>query len=81
MYWILGKKSEKEELRKKISLFLNHIKDNLGSGFVILFMILLMICAFLLIGENERAAEGAVNWAYSFLVIGIIMGLVEGKRE
>lgn len=81
MYWILGKKSEKEELRKKISLFLNHIKDNLGSGFVILFMILLMICAFLLIGENERAAEGAVNWAYSFLVIGIIMGLVEEKRE
>ena len=68
-------------MKREIALFLDYLKRNLGSGFVILFMILLMTCAFLLIGENERAAEGAVNWAYSFLVIGIIMGLVEGKRE
>jgi len=81
MYRVLGKKSEKEELKKKISLFLNQLKDNPISGFVILFMVILMGCAFLLIGENERAAEGAVNWAYSFLVIGVIIGLVGREKK
>jgi hypothetical protein len=72
---------EKEKLKRKIALFLDYLKQNPGSGFVILFVILLIICAFLLIGKNEKAAENVANWAYLFLVIGVITKVIEFKRD
>ena len=45
-------------------------------------MISLMSGAFLLMGKNEKAAEILANWAYLFLVIGVIIKVIElGKNE
>jgi hypothetical protein len=81
MYWVFGEKLEEKKLRKRISLFVNYLKKNPGSGFIILFMILLMSCAFLLIGKNEKAAESMANWAYLFLVIGVIIKFIEMRKS
>ena len=80
MYWVFGEKLEKEKLKKRIFLFLNYLKENPGSAFIILFMILLIICAFLLIGKNEKTAESVANWAYLFLIIGVIIKFIEMKK-
>lgn len=72
---------EKEELKKRIVLFLNYLKGSPGSGFIILFIILLISCVFLLIGNNGKAAERVANWAYLFLVIGAIIKFIETKRS
>ncbi len=72
---------EEEELRRQILLFLNYLRRNPGSGFIILFMILLIICAFLVMWKNEKAAEILANWAYVLLVIGVIIKFVELKMN
>ena len=61
--------------------FLNYLKKNPGSGFVLGFIVLLVGCAFLLIFKQERLAEHLANWAYSFLVIGVIIKFVRMIRE
>ena len=81
MYWISDERGEKKKLRKRIFLFLNYLKENPGSGFIILFMILLMSCAFLLIGKDEKAAGRVANWAYLFLVIGVIIKFIEMRKS
>ncbi len=81
MYWVLVEKEEKEELKKRIVLFLNYLKGSPGSGFIILFIILLISCAFLLVGNNGKAAERVASWAYLFLVIGAIIKFIETKRS
>jgi hypothetical protein len=80
MHRVSGGKSEKEKVRARVFAFLNYLEENPGSIFVILFMILLTICAFLLAGRKEKAAESVANWAYLFLVIGVVIKLVEIKR-
>lgn len=46
-------------------------KSKLSHKFIIGFMILLMLCAFLLIFKQEKAAENLANIAYFLLVIGV----------
>ncbi len=70
-----------ERLKKEIFRFLNYLKENPGSGFIILFMILLITCAFLLIVRNENAAEILAGWAYLFLVVGVIVKIIELRKN
>ncbi len=81
MCWVSCEIPEKAELTRRILLFLNYLRENTGSGFVTIFMILLMTCAFLLIGKNEKAAESVANWAYLFLVIGVIIKVIELRKD
>lgn len=48
-----------------------YIKEKPSAPFIIGFMILLIICAFLLIFKHEKTAERAANIAYFSLVIGV----------
>ena len=80
MHWLFGWETAKEKVKMRILMFLKYLRENPGSGFVILFMILLIICAFLLAGKSEKAARILANWAYLFLIIGLVMKLVEMKR-
>ena len=68
-------------MRQRIFLFLNYLKENPGSGFIILFMVLLIACAFLLVGKNEKAAGSIANWAYLFLIMGVIIKFIEVRRS
>jgi hypothetical protein len=40
-----------------------------------------MSCAFLLIGKNARTAESVANWAYLFLVIGLVIKFIEMRKS
>lgn len=60
---------------------LDYLKKNPGSGFVLVFMFLLIACAFLLIFKQENIAEQVANWAYLFLVVGVIIKFVRMIRE
>lgn len=57
-----------------------YFKEKPGAPFIITFMILLMSCAFLLIFKKEKIAEAVANWAYLFLVVGVIIELVQTIR-
>lgn len=48
-----------------------YIKEKPSAPFIIGFMILLIICAFLLIFKHEKTAERVANIAYFSLVIGV----------
>lgn len=48
-----------------------HIKEKPSAPFIIAFMALLIICAFLLIFKVEKAAEQLANIAYFSLVVGV----------
>ena len=60
---------------------LHYLKENPGSGFVLAFMFLLIVCAVLLIFGQEKIAGGVSNWAYLFLVIGVVIKLIRILRE
>lgn len=59
----------------------HYLKKNPGSGFILVFMFLLAVCAFLLIHRREKIAEQVANWAYLSLVIGVIIKFVRMIRE
>ena len=71
----------KLRMRSQGRKFFYYVKENPGSGFVLAFMLLLITCAFLLIFKQERIAEQVANWAYLFLVIGVIIKFVRMLRE
>lgn len=48
-----------------------YIKEKPSAPFIIAFMVLLIICVFLLIFKAEKAAEQLANIAYFALVIGV----------
>ena len=62
-----------------------YIKERPSAPFIIAFMALLIICAFLLIFEHENTAERAANIAYFLLVIGVGMEIYQlikyGERD
>ncbi len=60
---------------------LHYLKKNPGSGFILAFMFLLVVCAFLLICGWEKIAEWVANWAYLFLVTGVLIKLVRFLKE
>jgi len=49
----------------------SYIKEKPSAPFIIAFMFLLIICAFLLIFKAEKAAEQLANIAYFSLVVGV----------
>ena len=67
-------------MKMRILVFFKYLRESPGSGFIILFMILLITCAFLLAWESENIAKILANWAYLFLIIGVVMKLIEVKR-
>ena len=58
-----------------------YFRGNLANLFIMGFMILLIACAFLLIGKQEQTAEGVANVAYLLLVIGVGIRLWEMIRS
>jgi len=49
--------------------------------FIVMFMILLILCAFLLIFKKEKIAEEAANVAYFLLVIGVVIEFILMMRQ
>ncbi len=68
-------------MNKGHNKYLCYLKKNPGSGFILAFMFLLIVCAFLLICSWEKIAQGIANWAYLFLVIGVVIKLVRFLKE
>lgn len=61
-----------------------YVREKPSAPFIIAFMVLLIICAFLLILKAEEAAEQLANIAYFSLVIGVgieVYQLMKGKTE
>lgn len=58
-------------LQKNMPMVREYFKEKPSAPFIIGFMALLMICAFLLIFKAEKAAEQIANIAYFSLVIGV----------
>jgi len=56
--------------RLKIRAYISYLRQNLFKVFIVAFMVLLTLCAFLLIFNAERAAEQLADMAYLLLVIG-----------
>lgn len=61
--------------------FLIYIKQEPADGFIIAFMLLLVICAFLLICKLDLIAEQFANIAYFALVIGVIIKFIKLIKE
>jgi len=57
-----------------------YFKENLGVPFIIVFQVLLLICAGLLIIGNAELANGVATGAYFLLVIGVFLQLVSFIR-
>ena len=51
-------------------------RDDFARLFIVMFMILLIFCAFLLIFRKEKIAEEAANVAYFLLVIGVVIEFI-----
>ncbi len=72
-------------LKKQIitfrKFFIRYHKTNLSSAFILDFMLLLVLCAFLLMIRAEWLAEQIANLAYFLLVIGVVMKAVAFFRE
>ncbi len=51
-------------------------REDFARLFMVMFMILLIFCAFLLIFKKEKIAEEAANVAYFLLVIGVVIEFV-----
>lgn len=59
----------------------NKYSHYISSGFVLVFMFLLLVCALLFIFEQDILAERLSNWAYPFLGIGVGIRLVQLLKE
>ena len=55
---------------------LKYLRQNPGSALVIVSMVLLVACAFLLIGKKVEMAGVVGNWAYVFLAVGMVMNFI-----
>jgi hypothetical protein len=58
------------------TLDLSYLGENWGAPFIIAFMIILMMCAYLLACGNEFAANVLAVYAYYFLVVGVVLQLI-----
>jgi len=56
-------------------------REDFARLFIVMFMILLIFCAFLLIFRKEKIAEGTANVAYFLLVIGVVIEFVLMMRQ
>ncbi|MEA3369343.1 MAG: hypothetical protein U9Q24_03195 [Candidatus Ratteibacteria bacterium] len=64
--------------------FFNYLRHNPGSGFILGFIFLLTICAFLLILKQQKIAEWLARVAYLSLVAGIFIELarfLKGQKD
>lgn len=62
-------------------LLIRYHKTNLSSALILDFMLLLILCAFLLMVKAEWIAKQLANLAYFLLVIGVVMKAVAFFRE
>jgi hypothetical protein len=60
-------------LREKARAF---FRQNPGAPFIILFQLLLLVCAVLSIGGYSNSADEVAVYAYNFLVVGVVLQLV-----
>ncbi|MDP2943871.1 MAG: hypothetical protein Q8N49_01150 [Candidatus Omnitrophota bacterium] len=74
--------AQKPKIKAQINLIKEIIAAEItGSIFIIGFMVLLMICTFLLIFKQENIAGRVANWAYLLLVMGVILRLIQSFKE
>jgi hypothetical protein len=58
-----------------------YFRQNLGAPFVIVFQLLLLVCAVLLIRGYSNLTEEVAIYAYYSLVIGVVLQLVSFLRH
>ena len=69
-------------LRARVPLRMkDYFKDNFGAPFVLGFQLLLVICAGLLIQGSMAVANEIATYAYSLLVVGVILQFVAHVRH
>ncbi len=86
LFYILGKlilvaldiRNTKKELPRYLQK--EWLKSNLTNGFVLAFVLLLVLCAGLMICKEKKAANFVAIAAYVLLVCGIVMRLFELKK-
>ncbi len=72
-------------LKRQITTFrrflIRYHKTNLSSAFILDFILLLVLCPFLLMVKAEPIAERIANLAYFLLVIGVVMEFIQLTRK
>jgi len=58
-----------------------YFRENLGAPFIIMFQVLLLVCAGLLVVGNAELANGVATGAYFSLVIGVVLQLISFLRH
>jgi hypothetical protein len=87
LFYIVGKlilivlhiRKAKKELPRYLQA--EWIKTNLTNGFVLTFMLLLVICAILMICKEKKAADFVAIVGYILLACSLVMRLVKLKKE
>jgi len=75
---MLGKSTRAIKVPPKIKTY---FRENPGVTFIVIFQVLLLVCAGLLISGNSLLAEGVAIVAYSSLVIGVFRQLISFVRH
>jgi len=63
-------------LKQSLPRIKKYLKDNPGASFIIVFEILLLVCAGLLILGSSLWAAGLAVVAYFSLVVGVVLQLI-----
>ena len=64
-----------------ITRIVRYLRQNFGAPFVIVFQLLLLVCAALLIRGYSTLADEVAIYAYYSLVIGVVLQLVSFLRH
>lgn len=77
----MGLEKEKKAMNYRHRKILQYFKKNPEATFICAFIFLIAVCMLLLVFGRVKIAEGVVNWAYLFLVAGILIKLVRYLKE
>ena len=69
------------EVTINVTRIVRYFRKNFGAPFVIIFQLLLLVCAVLLIRGYSNLANEVATYAYYSLVIGVVLQLVSFLRH